>query len=56
MVKEGENAGNQHFFPQCFQKVSFPESSRTKNFLGTVYRKNECKESDLYKFFFFFFF
>ena len=28
-VGKGENAGYQHFllFPQCFQKVSFPETS-----------------------------
>ena len=27
IVGKGENAGNQHFllFPQCFQKLSFPE-------------------------------
>ena len=29
-VGKGENAGYQHFllFPQCFQKVSFPEASK----------------------------
>ena len=30
IVGKGENAGYQHFllFPQCFQKASFPESSK----------------------------
>ena len=29
-VGKGENAGYQHFllFPQCFEKVSFPETSK----------------------------
>ena len=29
-VEKGENAGYQHFllFPQCLQKVSFPEASK----------------------------
>ena len=29
-VGKGENEGYQHFllFPQCFQKVSFPEASK----------------------------
>ena len=30
IVGKGENAGNQHLllFPQCFQKASFPDSSK----------------------------
>ena len=30
IVGTGENAGYQHFllFPQCFEKVSFPEASK----------------------------
>ena len=30
IVGKGENAGYQHFllFPQCFEKVSFPDSSK----------------------------
>ena len=30
IVGKGENAGYQHFllFPQCFEKASFPETSK----------------------------
>ena len=30
IVGKGENAGHQHFllFPQCFEKVSFPDMSK----------------------------
>ena len=30
IVGKGENAGNQHFllFPQCFEKASFPDTSK----------------------------
>ena len=30
IVRKGENAGYQHFllFPQCFEKASFPDTSK----------------------------
>ena len=30
IVRKGENAGHQHFlfFPQCFEKTSFPDTSK----------------------------
>ena len=33
IVVQGENAGYQHFllFPQCFQKLSFPEVLEVRN-------------------------
>ena len=45
IVGKGENSGYQHFllFPQCFEKASFPDTS--KGVIVWEWVKNNCKQN-----------